>query len=238
MFVRSNMMKWILFALVFFIIYETVVFLLSRTNATEEALHSENDLMASVIPKIPIKVSVYYEALCPDSRNFILHQLVPTYERGPRIVDYELVPYGKAKTEELVPPGNHYKFQCQHGSVECYANKIHSCAARYVSKKTTLLKFVACMINDNMEPEQVAMDCAREHAIDVSPILLCAQGPEGEILLKNYGEMTAALRPKVSFIPTILINGNQYNQARILKNLWSSVCDLFPQNVQPEECHS
>lgn len=44
-----------------------------------------------------IKISVYYEALCSDSRFFILKQLVPAYETIPDYIDLDLVPYGKAK---------------------------------------------------------------------------------------------------------------------------------------------
>lgn len=44
-----------------------------------------------------IKVSVYYEALCSDSRFFILKQLVPAYETIPGFIKLDLVPYGKAK---------------------------------------------------------------------------------------------------------------------------------------------
>ncbi|KAI5745852.1 hypothetical protein M8J76_014761 [Diaphorina citri] len=236
MFVRSNIIKCFLLAIVLFILYKVVVFLSAKSNPEEAKLQAKINLEPGLIPKIPIKVSVYYEALCPDSRHFVLHQLVPVYEKGSRIMDYELVPYGKAKTEELVPPGNRYKFHCQHGSVECHANKIHACAIKNIENKATLLKYVACMINDNYEAEQIALDCSRQHNIDVNPILQCARGVEGEILLKTYGEMTYALTPKVSFIPTILINGNQYNQAHILKNLWGSVCALFPESSQPKEC--
>lgn len=43
-----------------------------------------------------VHVAVYYEALCPDSRSFILKQLGPTYRRLTANVEVELVPYGKA----------------------------------------------------------------------------------------------------------------------------------------------
>lgn len=43
-----------------------------------------------------VHVAVYYEALCPDSRSFILKQLGPTYRRLSANIEVELVPYGKA----------------------------------------------------------------------------------------------------------------------------------------------
>lgn len=43
-----------------------------------------------------VLVSVYYEALCPDSRSFVIKQLVPTFQRIMDNVLIELIPYGKA----------------------------------------------------------------------------------------------------------------------------------------------
>lgn len=43
-----------------------------------------------------IKVSVYYESLCPYSIRFITQQLYPNYYRFAASLDVDLVPYGKA----------------------------------------------------------------------------------------------------------------------------------------------
>lgn len=45
----------------------------------------------------PILVTVFYEALCPDSRSFFTKQLLPTFEKIPHLIQINLVPYGKAK---------------------------------------------------------------------------------------------------------------------------------------------
>lgn len=44
-----------------------------------------------------LPVGVYYEALCPDSRNFILQHLQPSFDKAPNSFDIQFVPYGKAK---------------------------------------------------------------------------------------------------------------------------------------------
>lgn len=49
-----------------------------------------------------IHVAVYYEALCPDSRSFVLKQLDPTYRKLLINMEIELVPYGKAKVRKFV----------------------------------------------------------------------------------------------------------------------------------------
>lgn len=48
----------------------------------------------------PILVSVYYECLCPDSKNFILKQLKSAYSKLPDLMEIEFFPYGKATTSE------------------------------------------------------------------------------------------------------------------------------------------
>lgn len=48
------------------------------------------------VPGSPVMVMVFYEALCPDSKHFIIKQLEPTYNKAPSLIDFQLVPYGKA----------------------------------------------------------------------------------------------------------------------------------------------
>lgn len=43
------------------------------------------------------KLTVYYEALCTDSKFFITRQLAPLQDQIPDHIVVELVPYGKAK---------------------------------------------------------------------------------------------------------------------------------------------
>lgn len=45
----------------------------------------------------PVLAMVFYEALCPDSKHFILRQLLMAFYKAPALVDFQLVPYGKAK---------------------------------------------------------------------------------------------------------------------------------------------
>ena len=58
-----------------------------------------DDTSKATFPKI--RVSVFYEALCPDSRNFFLKQLQPAYDKIPHLMDIVLEPYGKAKVYDI-----------------------------------------------------------------------------------------------------------------------------------------
>lgn len=81
--------------------------------------------------------------------------------------------------------------------------------------------------------------CAREFTIDVETIQKCYNSPHGKELLKIAGEATKALRPAVSFIPTITLDGDQRSQKAILKDLMSEICDVLKSGgMIPKACES
>jgi len=94
------------------------------------------------------------------------------------------------------------------------------------------MEFVRCSMADNMaEPMEGGRKCAAEILdggdVDWPAIKRCASGPQGEHLLKEYGEQTHALRPKVSFIPTIAVDSSLDGQKSLLKNFLLEVCRKF-----------
>jgi hypothetical protein len=74
----------------------------------------------------PVKVEVYIESMCPDSKAFILKQLNPTYSKLHSIIDLEILSFGDSnytiinKTEEQFD----VEFVCEHGPQECFGNQI------------------------------------------------------------------------------------------------------------------
>lgn len=79
--------------------YNIVVYaIFQKTDNSSHVLSNENSLIKNDKKDITyLPVGVYYEALCPDSRNFILQHLVPSFNKAPDNFDIEFVPYGKAK---------------------------------------------------------------------------------------------------------------------------------------------
>ncbi|XP_029049434.1 GILT-like protein 1 [Osmia bicornis bicornis] len=181
--------------------------------------------------KQKIRIAVYYEALCPDSRSFFIKQLLPTYHRLPDSIQVQLIPYGKATT---INTKDGYEFICQHGPIECEANIIHACSIDVLKNSSIQLEYLSCMIKNNIEPVIIMESCAKKMNIDYKDIFKCSVEAKGKELLARYGELTKALTPKVSFIPTVTLDGKSENQARILKNLLQEVCLHF--KVMPKGC--
>ena len=187
--------------------------------------NNEEDAITTPKPDLKVvKVDVYYECLCPDSRYFVLHELLPTYEKVGSMLDIHMWPYGKA-TSKVTSSG--YEFDCQHGEKECIGNIYHACVAEKVEDPARRLEIIKCMISDNYEPENSAKKCASEGGISFHEISTCASGKEGQELHYQAGLKTHALSPKVSFIPTIEIDDSQMSQKAILKNLLKEVCAVY-----------
>lgn len=100
-------------------------------------------------------VTVFYEALCGDSKHFIIKQLLPAFRQAAPLMDIELIPYGKAQT--FLSINGVYRFKCQHGNVECEGNMYHSCVIEAIGDLQTRLDIVACMIRDNRNPKEAML---------------------------------------------------------------------------------
>ncbi len=192
-----------------------------------------------------LQVEVYYEVLCPDSRYFILHQLYPAWQKVPDIMDVHFIPYGKASVRfpwhlssgRLGPhlilqhrkqTENLYQFDCQHGPPECKGNMVHACATKLVKPAHKLVDYVRCMMNDNYDAHAAGSRCAEQvGGINWAEIEACSKGADGHRHLAEYGDMTHALSPRVSFIPTVQINGSQKGQKDMQKNFVKEVCRQF-----------
>ncbi|CAO1361233.1 unnamed protein product [Diamesa tonsa] len=180
---------------------------------------------------VPVNVAVYYEVLCPDSKNFIIKQLQASYIKAPKLIEIEFFPYGKATTN--TNSDGSLSFDCQHGPTECEGNMIHACSIEAIHDTKTRLDMVACMIRDNRNPKESFNRCSKEYTIDVETIQKCYSGLHGAELLKIAGQATDALRPKATFIPTVTLDGQQFRQASILKDLLHEVCKVATGNGPP-----
>ncbi|BFF93975.1 gamma-interferon-inducible lysosomal thiol reductase [Drosophila madeirensis] len=87
-----------------------------------------------------------------------------------------------------------------------------------------IMEVVSCMIRDNRLPQEAMRKCVKQYSENIDLVQKCYDSDHGLELMKHNGEATHSLRPQVTFIPTITIDGSQGRQASILKNLLSEVC--------------
>lgn len=168
---------------------------------------------ASAQEQIP--VTLYYEALCPDSIKFFTKQLYPTLQRGvAKNIKLELIPYGRASQTRNETAGV-WDFTCHHGPNECYANKIQACAISKIEggrpspnlgyNKITLA-FINCLMDKVViNPFHLPIDdCATQSNVNNrAEIENCANHTDGSDLLAQLGDLTKVLSPKLSFVPTV-----------------------------------
>lgn len=122
-------------------------------------------------------MAIYYEALCPDSINFIQNQLIPQYPYFADAVNLQFVPFGKSSVNVFLftaalrlfsklndfeyflfsmfqswQRGSQIGFRCQHGPDECEGNKIQSCVLNSITIQKTQLQFVGCQMQRGVDP--------------------------------------------------------------------------------------
>ncbi|XP_076252285.1 GILT-like protein 1 [Rhynchophorus ferrugineus] len=190
-------------------------------------------LLLIVAVKAKVKISVYYETLCPDSIAFIKNQLFVNYIYfGPDYIDLELIPYGFAKETDSNGTKN---FVCQHGIEECYGNKVHGCVVSY-GHIVTSLYFVHCSESSFLPTSQDTLQkCAQLGNIPWINIQTCLDTKLADQIMSKNGEKTRKLNPQ--FIPAVVFNNrfSQTDQDDAIQNLKNVICRYL--NYAPRQCN-
>ncbi|XP_045833731.1 gamma-interferon-responsive lysosomal thiol protein-like [Trifolium pratense] len=177
-----------------------------------------------------VHVSLYYESLCPFSKDFILEVLEKfTKLDVMSIVNLHLVPYGNAFTSQ------NGTVSCQHGPDECYYNIIEACALEAWPLKYSL-PFIFCVENGlftNGNPS-VWGSCCNRLRLDPRPIQNCYSSKHGNELHIRNGKETNDLNPPLTHVPWLLVNG-QYVDAEN-DDLVNHVCNAYKGPLKFKAC--
>nr|NP_001298301.1 gamma-interferon-inducible lysosomal thiol reductase-like [Papilio polytes]BAM19237.1 simila to CG41378 [Papilio polytes] len=171
-----------------------------------------------------VLIQFYYECLCPFCMRFYTEVFVPMVGKLGEYLDVRTYPYGNAWTNKV---NGSYVFDCQHGTAECYGNKLHACALDLLENKTQALVFNSCLMNGYSDDSD-ADACGKEQNVDAVAIKECAKGEKGTQLLKYYGDESSD--GHYSYVPYLRINGE--HRARF--NFVFKVCKTF--KVPPPPC--
>ncbi|XP_069693930.1 uncharacterized protein [Periplaneta americana] len=181
-----------------------------------------------------LRLSVFYEPLCPSSLKFFKEQLKPTYEALAEYIDLELVPFGKANQSYV---NETFHFECTHGEVECYAEIVHACAFEEFSHIEDYVPFIFCLMSEvntttNLTNELYPVEnCGNSLDLELKSLNKCI-GTKGPQLLSTLGNRTESLTPSLRDVPSIVVNkiydvNDQINALQHLKNL---VCERMKYN--------
>ena len=82
------------------------------SDTAETADHPAAAVEAPVTspPEPKLRVDVYYECLCPDSRYFVLNHLQPTFDKLGSMMEVKMWPYGKATSTSMDKGRNYSNF--------------------------------------------------------------------------------------------------------------------------------
>lgn len=178
---------------------------------------------ASSIP--PVKVLVSVEALCIDSKQFVLSHLKNAYRLlGDDIMELVLVPYGKAHFN-----GSLKNMVCQHGDAECDANSYEQCIIDSYPQPHQFLPMIECLFSELPMgcrsahfDEEMFRKCSHEARLEFAPIQAChGNSQKTSMLQKKAARMTPS---DIRHVPRIDINGRHMVDEELLAK---RVCEEF-----------
>lgn len=111
-----------------------------KNNESENengTLDREGSSSSSTTSAGRVRLQVFVEALCVDSKRFVLEELVPAYHAlTSRAVQLEMVVFGNARIVGGRAAGKgEVEVECQHGPAECDANSYEQCAIHLAKQK-------------------------------------------------------------------------------------------------------
>merc|ERR1712168_502691 len=207
--------------------------LVSTANGHPTAASSKvGDVEAMTTPKV--KLSLYFESLCPYCKMFITRQLGPNFANFEKYLDVELNSFGNARMSKGAD--GEWKFSCQHGSAECRGSIIEACLINKLNKlNISPVPIISCMEKSDPPRLSTAQKCMSESGIgpgdkpSVAEITACANGQEGKEIFAQFGKQT----PRHSGVPWVEFNDHfdqqLWNEA--LTDLPKTLCTHFLSGV-------
>ncbi|XP_043784290.1 GILT-like protein 1 [Apis laboriosa] len=209
------------------------------------AFFGHSDSVAGNVATNRLNVDVYYESLCPDSIRWIKQQLLPQYDILKDYISVSFIPYGKA-TYWQDPNTQKWHFSCQHGIDECNGNKAQACGIHAIQNNESADKIqqltvslIGCAMTSRFPPSSI-LECAEKEGLNEQTqanINECINSSLSNELLVEYGKKTQELKPDLSFVPTITINGvnSREIQSAAQNNFFKLICDSLD-GTKPSQC--
>jgi len=172
-----------------------------------------------------IRLGVFYESRCPDSKRFFVQQLAPAMRELGSILKPELVAFGHAR---VLGPN---KMVCQHGPKECEGNRLMACVQSRATSELAMVETLVCLFEGASKTD----DCISKHLPGVSPddINKCKTSDESfQMMVKNE-----KLTGKLGYVPHITVDGqtSEEIQTGAEWNLKQFLCNYY-KGPKPDSC--
>lgn len=172
-----------------------------------------------------LKLGVFIESLCPDSRRFFVRQLVPTYRLIGDLFEPNIVPFGHARVQSST------RMICQHGQRECQGNRRMACIRARATNTSQQVETIGCLFENQSTPKE----CVERNMANVTwkDIDDCSGAPESMRMMEQFEKETG----RVSYIPHLTLDGRhdeaiQEGAEHDLKNF---ICKNY-QGSKPQAC--
>ncbi|XP_075528420.1 gamma-interferon-inducible lysosomal thiol reductase-like [Dermacentor variabilis] len=197
---------------------------LTKTTTTTTTTRRPSISVVTVTKKV--KVVVVYESHCPYSRRFMYSQLLPTYQKMNKFMNLTILPFGKARVDNVSAPVPH--FTCQHGTNECMGNMIETCVVHVVKKQMIAVKILACM-SESYQPHLAGQKCVEGTGVKWSKIQECVTN-KGTRYLLEAGLETWKVQSYVARVPLVVVDGEMDNYVEYYaqKDLMKLMCEHLP----------
>ncbi|XP_075250999.1 gamma-interferon-inducible lysosomal thiol reductase-like isoform X2 [Convolutriloba macropyga] len=178
-----------------------------------------------------IKLTVFFEAGCPDSNHFFSYVLTPQYQQFSPVLGLDLIPWGNAQSFSV--GDDETAFVSQHGLQEaCGYSLLHS---------SSYVELATCMMSTRGKI-QATYDsweyCAKGYNLDYNRLYNCYKGDRGVSALLSMEKL--AKDNQHTFIPWLEINGNSNSTVQSMglqtDGFVELLCDELCEQVRPAIC--
>ncbi|XP_071687600.1 gamma-interferon-responsive lysosomal thiol protein-like [Rutidosis leptorrhynchoides] len=177
-----------------------------------------------------VKLTLYYEALCPASEEFVVNHLYKIFENGLiSIIDLKFSPYGNAKIS------SNGTIVCQHGEWECLLNAVEACAIHAWPHVSDHFMIIHCLESLCHEDKYAQWrTCFKKLNLNPKPVDDCQTSGLGHKLELEYADEIKALKPPHKFVPWVVVNEQPLNEE--YEDFMSYICKAYKGTNVPHAC--
>uniref|UniRef100_A0A7S3PAL8 Gamma-interferon-inducible lysosomal thiol reductase n=1 Tax=Amphora coffeiformis TaxID=265554 RepID=A0A7S3PAL8_9STRA len=149
---------------------------MQHKNDDDDILEFDDDDNGDNDADTKVSVQIYIEALCIDSKNYMLDEVVPTMESPlAAVMDLQIVVFGNSKLDTAART-----VTCQHGAAECDADVYQQCAINNFIYPSRYVPFLACLFDtlpmghaETPYDTSYFVQCAVHAALDFRALAAC-----------------------------------------------------------------